>query len=58
MIRVATNTSQVPENIAASNLTVPPATPTFQTNPAVDPPKSGDDTSVYVADVVFHVAYT
>ena len=58
MIRVATNTSQVPDDIVASKFTVPPPTLTFHTKPAVDPPKSGDDTSVNTADVAFHVEYT
>ena len=46
MIRVATNISQVPDVIAASKFTFPPPTLTFHTKPAVDPPKSGDETSV------------
>jgi len=49
MILVATKISQVPDEICASKFTDPPATPTFQTRPAVDPFKSGEETSVNVA---------
>ena len=58
MIRVATKTSQEPEEIADVNSTLPETTVTFQTNDAVDPFKSGDETSVNTADELSQVANT
>ena len=49
MILVATNMSQVPLPMLATNSTLPDTTLTFQINPAVDPFKSGDEMSVNTA---------
>ena len=44
--------------MVASKLTEDPPTETFQIRFAVDPFKSGEETSVNVADEVSQVAYT
>jgi len=56
MILVATNISQVPAFILAYRLTKPPATVTSHFRPAVEPFKSGVETSVKTADDESQVA--
>ena len=58
MIRVATNMSQVPELIFAVNSTNPPVTATDHLRPVVKPFKSGEETSVKVADDESQTEYT
>ena len=58
MIRVATNISQVPELILAVSSTNPSVIETSHLRPVVKPFKSGEETSVKVADDVSQTAYT
>ena len=58
MILVATKISQVPLPIIAVNSTLPEAIPIFHTKPAVDPFKSGDETSVHTTPELSHVENT
>ena len=50
--------SQVPELIFAVNSTEPPVTATDHLRPVVKPFKSGEETSVKVADDESQTAYT